>query len=313
MTKRNWAEYNKSKERIASIDFYIDKYSMSEWLYKGSRKPGGKVIYSDVFIELIAVIREIYQLPYRQTVGLLSSFLRRLDCPIKVPNYTTIARRVRKLDISLRVRKLNSKNGLVIAVDSTGLSVLSKSDWHDKKHNSGRASGMDKYRKLHISIDVESGDILNASYSRANSNDCLHLPELIGNVDEKILSVCGDMAYDTVTCRKAIQEVGAKQLIPPNRCARVSTNNRNIRRYREVLKERDDAINYFHHNAINGDLGPARANWKKLVGYHQRSLVESAMFVIKSRTSDVLTNRREDSREVQAMIKCKAVNLTNLA
>lgn len=72
----------------------------------------------------------------------------------------------------------------------------------------------------------------------------------------------------------------AKQLIPPIRNARLASKNRNLSKRREILRERDDAIEYINHNAINGDKSLARANWKRLVGYHARSLVESTMLQI---------------------------------
>jgi hypothetical protein len=77
----------------------------------------------------------------------------------------------------------------------------------------------------------------------------------------------------------------------------------------EILRERDDAINYIQHNTINGNQSLARKSWKEKVGYHARSLVETTMWQIKSHCSDRLRNKREDTRDTEAKIKCKIINL----
>ena len=149
---------------------------------------------------------------------------------------------------------------------------------------------------------------MSSSYSKATKNDGEELPSILESIDGDIWAVCGDMAYDTVNCRKAIYEKKASQLIPPIRSARLSGNNRNIRKYKDVLKERDDAINYIKYNTINGDRSGARDAWKRRVGYHARSLAETTMFQIKSHCGDRLTNKLEETRATQALIKTKIIN-----
>jgi hypothetical protein len=48
--------------------------------------------------------------------------------------------------------------------------------------------------------------------------------------------------------------------------------------------------------------------WKKEIGYHKRSLVETAMFRMKWVISDRLRSRREDTQTTEAMIRCLALN-----
>lgn len=146
-------------------------------------------------------------------------------------------------------------------------------------------------------------------YTTANQNDCTQLPKLLEDLKTgQVEAVCGDMAYDTASCRESIQKLGARQLIPPIRKARLSKDNRNMRN-KEALKERDDAILYIRYNTINGDPSPARASWKQKVGYHKRSRVESTMSQIKAHAGTKLTNRTEKNREIQSLIKCKLINI----
>ncbi|MDP2816629.1 MAG: hypothetical protein Q8O19_08130, partial [Rectinemataceae bacterium] len=102
---------------------------------------------------------------------------------------------------------------------------------------------------------------------------------------------------------------GARQLIPPLRAARLSQENRNTRKHQEILQERDEAIHYIRHNALNGNCSLARRSWKEKVGYHGRSLVETTMLQIKRHCSDTLTNKKESTRATQARVKCKVINL----
>ncbi len=214
--------------------------------------------------------------------------------------------------VSLRNKLLlaqRANNPLVIAVDSTGLSLYSGTEWNRIKHKSEKTRPFTKWRKLHIAIDIKTGEILSNSYGPSNANDGPELPGLLNAIDHPISAVCGDMAYDTSNCRKAIKEKKSKQLIPPMRNSRLSNNNRNMKARHHLLQERDEAIRYIQHNTINGNKSLARKSWKEKVGYHARSLIESTMLQIKQHCTDRLTNRKEKNRVIQSQIKCKIVNL----
>src|SRR3990167_3974300 len=51
-----------------------------------------------------------------------------------------------------------------------------------------------------------------------------------------------------------------------------------------------------------------RKRWKQDVGYHRRSLAETAMFRFKTLFSDTLSNRLFDHQLTEAVIKCQAMN-----
>ena len=197
---------------------------------------------------------------------------------------------------------------MVVAIDSTGLTIYNWREWNRHKHKKSDYKWQDKWRKLHICIDVLSGQILSSSYSDSNHHDCNELPGLIDHLDADISAVCADMAYDTVNCRDAVRRKKAKQVIPPKRNARLTCENRNLQKKKHILKERDQAINYIRNNKINGSDTMARALWKEKSGYHARSLVETTMSQIKAHCSDRITNRKEENRKNQAIIKYKVVN-----
>lgn len=308
--KRNWSQYNQKLKKIARIDFFISEEAIQQWYYSGKQKHGGKVIYNNHAIELCLLMREFYQLPYRQTEGFVLSVFESMKIELKIPNYTTMSRRAATLTFSLRNKSLaKSKDAIIVAIDSTGLSLYTQTEWNRKKHQRDKMPGYERWRKLHVAINVETGEILDSKYTKSTANDGPELPSILDSIKEPIEAVCGDMAYDTVNVRQAIKQKGARQLIPPIRAARLSRHNRNTRKYNDILQERDDAINYIKHNAINGDYSLSRKSWKEKAGYHARSLVETTMWQIKRHSSDYLTNKKEYTRATQARIKCKLINL----
>lgn len=304
---RNWSDYNQRLKRIARVDFFLSSELLESWYYAGPRRRGGKQLYCDGAIELCLTLREFFRLALRQTQGFVQSLLDLMNLSLTAPDYTTLSRRCSHLKVVFR-RLQNSSEPLVLAVDSTGLRVYNRHDWNRLKHKKNAGKWQDKWRKLHLCIDVESGEILSANYTRAAEHDCTQLKPLIDKVEGTIQAVSGDMAYDTVSCRKAIYEKKAKQLIPPKRCARLNGENRNLRKHGAVLHEREEAIRYIRYNTLNDDASSARKSWKEKVGYHVRSLVETTMSQVKAHASDQLSNRKEANREVQAMLKCKLIN-----
>jgi hypothetical protein len=254
---------------------------LEDWHYHGHRDPGGKRLYSDSAIELCLVLREFYHLAYRQTQGFIESLFQAMGVAARVPDYTTLSRRAAGIRVSLKP-KMSSQakaEGMVIAVDSTGLSLYSRSQWQRLKHGTPKQPGYEKWRKLHVAINVATGEILASSYTKSTAKDAPEVPALLSAIEGEIQAVCGDMAYDTLACRRVLYHRGVRQLIPPLRSARVSRENRNIRAFQDILKQRDEAIDYIHHHTslLQGDSSLAGQAWKKESGYHARSLVETTM------------------------------------
>jgi len=77
-------------------------------------KEGGRCVYPEIFIRLLGYMRLLFHLPYRQTEGFLKA-LRRFDSRIQAPDYSTIDRRVNRLDIKLDERGYD--DDIVIAVE----------------------------------------------------------------------------------------------------------------------------------------------------------------------------------------------------
>jgi len=231
-----------------------------------------------------------------------------LDRP--VPDYTTLSRRAGGLKIVLSDLARQLAPGAVLAMDATGLTVYRQDGRHRVKHGkgSGQAGKIAQWRKLHICIDTGTGLIHAAGYGAANRNESLVAPDLLAPMkDAPVAAVCADMAYDTTRCRRAVHDLGATRRIPPRRAARLASENR--RRLgpddRAALAERDAAIARMRETD--------RRTWKIESGYHRRSLVETAMWRIKQASNARLSNRTENNRRTQALLKCKLANILHPA
>ena len=119
----------------------------------------------------------------------------------------------------MQVVHRRSGEPLHILVDSTGLKVYVDSEW--RKHSSRRL-----WRKLHLVVDAQTGDILASALTTNKEGGCFQVPILLAQIDEAISSMSGDGAYDTqlvydsLENRQTGESVGV--LIPPRRRARRS-------------------------------------------------------------------------------------------
>jgi hypothetical protein len=103
---------------------------------------------------------------------------------------------------------------------------------------------------------------------------------------------------DTIDCRQAIHDRGGKQVIPPNRAARAQRKDPI-----SCLLPRDVAINRINELGAEG-----RAQWKKEIGYHRRSLAETFMFRYKTIVGDRLSARRWQTQIAEVKIKLDVIN-----
>ena len=86
-------------------------------------KEGASYVYPDSFVQLLGYMRAYFHLPQRQTEGVVRAHAKS-KVP-SIPDYTTIQRRINKLDI-----KINEHvgNDIVNALDSNGIKVANRDE-----------------------------------------------------------------------------------------------------------------------------------------------------------------------------------------
>ena len=85
----NWRKYNESLVQRGSITFWFSEDVIDQWHHANDRpKVGHPFVYSDTAIECLLALRELFQLPYRQTEGLGKSLVQLMQITLDIPDYT---------------------------------------------------------------------------------------------------------------------------------------------------------------------------------------------------------------------------------
>lgn len=291
----NWSHYNQSLINRGSITFWLSEDCITKWCSQGlPGKKGRPEIYSDEAILCMLMIREVYGLPLRLLQGFLISLFTILRLNLPVPSYSQISRRSARLDKQLK--KLFKNGGKEIVFDSSGLKVYGEGEWKIRIHGKSKRR---TWRKIHIGIDPSSGEILLCELTKNSASDGSVACGLLNRMEGKISQAWGDGSYDDKRFRKKIFDMGGEAIVPPPENATYKGSGEGWQR------KRDLDIAAIH---ILGADGEARKLWKKLIGYHKRSLAETTFSRIKRILGPNLKARRFDNQKVECQIKCLVMN-----
>ena len=146
---RNWKQYNDALVRRGSLTLWVDRATLQAWRYQGPPQRGAQFRYSDTAIQCVLTLRSVYHLPLRATEGFARSIFGLMGLDLAVPDYSTLCRRAKTLQITLPKK---ADGPLHLVIDSTGLKVYGEGEWKVRQH------GYSKRRtwiKLHLAIDPE--------------------------------------------------------------------------------------------------------------------------------------------------------------
>src|SRR5215204_2637094 len=116
----NWKKYNESLVRRGDITLWFAEDVIAAWEHANRKvKVGRPFTYSDTAIECLLALRELFQLPYRQTEGLGRALVKLMEVEVAIPDFTSLAKRAAKLNVSLELAP--SEGPIDIVIDSTGL------------------------------------------------------------------------------------------------------------------------------------------------------------------------------------------------
>ncbi len=295
---RNWSEYNKALIQRGSINVWMDEESIKKWISTHHTCQAGRpATYSDEAILMMLILREVYKLSLRSLQGFVQSLFGRLELTLPVPSYSQISRRAQKLHKKL-TKLSEGKKVHHIIFDSTGLKVYGEGEWKTRIHGKSKRR---TWRKFHIGIDAETQDIVCCELTGNDEGDAEVAERMLEKLP-KIKSARGDGAYDACRFRKKVYEKGGKCIVPPPKGASYKDSKEGWE------KERDVAIAVIRGF---GDVEMGRKLWKKLSGYHERSLVETSMFRVKKLFGEGLKSRSMGGQTTEAMCKCIIINKMN--
>src|SRR5258708_4864444 len=128
----NWPEYNKALRQRGDITIWFTEEALAAWHPAKTGARGRPQEYSDLAIETALFIRQVFHLPLRQTEGFMNSLTRLMRSTISIPDYSSISKR--SISIPRHVLSQTLEPGSLATVDSTGLKVYGKDEWHQERH-----------------------------------------------------------------------------------------------------------------------------------------------------------------------------------
>lgn len=291
---RNWNSYNRALINRGSLTLWIDEEAAStQWCNqeKNGRR-GRDRTCSDRAIQCILTLKVLCQLPLRATQGLVASLLTLTGLDLPTPSYTRICRRQAKLTVEIARHQAAQARHIVI--DATGLKVYGEGEWKVRQHGLSKRRTR---RKLHLTIDADTQEILACVLTENDVGDCEVIEEMLGQLEaqEPIEQADADGAYDTRGTCRALSKRGARVCLPPRENACPWKEKEGFEQQRNAALEAIEAH--------------GKTQWKRQVGYHRRSLAETAMFRSKALFGDRLMARAFDRQAVEAGIRVSALNI----
>lgn len=288
----NWREYNESLVRRGDITFWFDEDVIDAWEHANDEpKVGRPFTYSDTAVECLLVLRELFQLAYRQTEGLGRALVKLMQVELAIPDFTSLAKRAAKMEISLDVA--DRRGPIDVVVDSTGLKVFGEGEWKMRKHGKSKRR---TWRKLHLSVNPATQEIEAEVLTENSDHDADQVEGLLDQVDGPVNALYGDGAYDQWKVYGELAEREIQPIIPPRRNAKIKQHGNSS----QTPLPRDEAIRAIRRSG--------RKSWKESIGYHRRSLAETAMYRMKCCFGDRLKNRAFPNQQTESRIRSKILN-----
>lgn len=110
-------------------------------------------------------VKNVFHLPNRAAEGFVRSLLALLKVSLSVPDHTTLSQRSKTLEVKLPKK---ASGHLDIVMDSTGLKIYGEGEWKIRTHGKSKRR---TWRKLHLGVDAESGEIQAAELTEAKVSD----------------------------------------------------------------------------------------------------------------------------------------------
>ena len=290
---QNWSQYNDALRKRGSIEVWLSEEVIEQWyvkdrIYDGTGAPD---VYSDLAILTCHEIRKVYRLPLRQSQGFIDSLFRLQKLPLSSPDFSTLSKRLKKLNLKApRYRKTDKPEDIAaIAIDSTGLKRFGRDEWHQEKH---KISGKRSWRKLHVAVD-EAHYIQASDLTDRFVPDAQVVENLISQMSMPITHATADAAYDEESVYETIAQHSPE-------CDIVIQPQKNAVYGEKHPQERNCNVAMI---ALNGQM-----NWQKQRNYGRRNYSELCILRYKKILGNTMQSRDFNCQRQEAMIGCGVLN-----
>ena len=280
VNKRNWKKINYAKTKQIEILINKEVFSLEKQrlLSMNKNKKGRKFQYSDDIIELLIDFKNYFKMDYRKLQAFCLLFFTKIII-IKVPDYTTIARRMNKLELILKNVKRKTK-ATFNAIDASGMNKTDRGEWLRYKHKDGKITIRNGFIKMVFSVNVKSGEITAVKVI----DDTVHegkvfkdvLEQTIKTQNQPIKAIFGDGGYDWYENFEILKDMDIEQIIRIRKNA--ITNEPEDNSYR---KRRRKAITKMRRTEVATEQLKDQEKWMKKNKYNKRWTVEYTFSAFK--------------------------------
>ncbi len=116
----NWSSYNSALINRGNISIWFDPNT--QWYAQPQGKQGRNQTYSDTATQCCLMIKSLFILSLHMVTGFVQSLIKICVLNWTAPNYSTLCRRQKLIDIVIGYQKRT--DGLHLLVDSTGLKLV---------------------------------------------------------------------------------------------------------------------------------------------------------------------------------------------
>jgi hypothetical protein len=279
------------REKRGSLTVWFTQDAIAAWKAEPRTTPGGQPHYSDLAITTALTLRAVFHLALRQTEGLIGSIIQLLGLNLLVPDFLTLSRRARGLELPTQPR--TPGGSIHLLVDSSGLKLGGPGEWLVEKHGTSKRRS---WRKLHIGFDAVTGRIVASLLTDRDVDDASQVDPLLDQIAKPVEVFMGDGGYDRTNVYTTLNEhhPDAKVVVPPRADAVLSAN-----------AETDPTQRDCHIQAI---VGKGRMAWQRDSGYNERARVDGQFARWKQVIGDGLRFHSDEARATEVAIAAQVLN-----
>ena len=225
----------------------------------------------------------------------MRSIARLMGVDIPVPDFSTLSRRGLGLRLPAKPR-VDRTEPIHLTMDSTGLKIFGEGEWLQVKHET--TAKRKSWRKLHLGLDLTTGEIICSDLTLDHVGDSTALPGLLDQFDGPVSRFLADGAYDGTPTRNLLTARfgdAVEVIIPPPKKRR----------------SRPEIAPMIHPSATSTSPRYRRTAglaWQVRSGYNQRSRAEAQIGRWKSVIGPKLRSRRFENQKTEAQIGVRALN-----
>jgi len=178
--------------------------------------------------------------------------------------------------------------------------LLTQSRPHKKHGTHARRS----WRKLHVGLDAETGQIVAAALTDRDVDDAAQVGPLLDQVTGAVTSFTADGAYDqsSVYADVAARHPGAAVVVPPRSTAVPSETAES------APTQRDRHLQHVEPRGSPDIAEHGRMGWQQRSGYNTRARVEAAIARWKQVIGDGLRSRKDERRATEVAVAVHVLN-----